>query len=68
MELADAQGEGVGRMVAETIQGWDARTVVDQIEAAVGRDLQYIRISGTLIGGLVGLTIHTLSLWLFPVK
>ncbi|GBF57174.1 hypothetical protein PbB2_00834 [Candidatus Phycosocius bacilliformis] len=68
VELADAQGEGVGRMVAETIQGWDARTVVDQIEAAVGRDLQYIRISGTLIGGLVGLTIHTLSLWLFPVK
>jgi uncharacterized membrane-anchored protein YjiN (DUF445 family) len=55
-------------MVAETIQGWDARTVVDQIEAAVGRDLQYIRISGTVIGGLAGLTIHTISIWLFPVK
>jgi uncharacterized membrane-anchored protein YjiN (DUF445 family) len=68
VELADAQGAGVGTMVAETIQGWDARTVVDQIEAAVGRDLQYIRISGTVIGGLAGLTIHTISIWLFPVK
>jgi uncharacterized membrane-anchored protein YjiN (DUF445 family) len=34
----------------------------------VGRDLQYIRISGTVIGGLAGLTIHTISIWLFPVK
>jgi len=68
VELADAQGAGVGTVVAETIQGWDARTVVDQIEAAVGRDLQYIRISGTVIGGLAGLTIHTISIWLFPVK
>ncbi len=68
VELADAQGAGVGTMVAETIQGWDARTVVDQIEAAVGRDLQYIRISGTVIGGLAGLTIHSLSIWLFPAK
>ncbi|GIU65958.1 hypothetical protein PsB1_0112 [Candidatus Phycosocius spiralis] len=65
VELAGAQGAGVGTMVAETIQSWDARTVVDQIEAAVGRDLQYIRISGTVIGGLVGLIIHSLSIWIF---
>jgi uncharacterized membrane-anchored protein YjiN (DUF445 family) len=65
VELADAQGENVGTMVADTIKGWDAQTVVNQIEAAVGRDLQYIRISGTLIGGLAGLTIYALSTFFF---
>ena len=61
IELSSSQGEAVGSMVAETIKGWDASTVVNQIENAVGRDLQYIRINGTLIGGLVGLLIHTIS-------
>lgn len=61
IELSSSQGEAVGSMVAETIKSWDASTVVNQIENAVGRDLQYIRINGTLIGGLVGLLIHTIS-------
>jgi uncharacterized membrane-anchored protein YjiN (DUF445 family) len=65
IELADAQGEGVGTMVADTIKGWDAQTVVNQIEAAVGRDLQYIRISGTVIGGLAGLVIYVVSEFVF---
>lgn len=63
---ATARREDVARFVAETIKGWDARTVIDRIEAGVGPDLQYIRISGTLIGGLVGVALHTLTL-LFPV-
>lgn len=66
IELSANQGEAVGDMVADTIKGWDASTVVSQIENAVGRDLQYIRINGTLIGGLVGLFIHTLSQILLP--
>ncbi len=37
---------------------WDARTVTDRIESAVGRDLQFIRVNGTLVGGLVGVIIH----------
>ena len=37
------------------------RTVSDRLEGAVGRDLQYIRINGTLVGGLVGLVIHTIE-------
>ena len=41
------------------MRGWDARTVSDRLEGAVGRDLQYIRINGTLVGGLVGLVIHS---------
>ncbi len=65
LELVAAQGDGVGKMVAETIKSWDATKVVTQIETAVGRDLQYIRINGTIIGGLVGLLIHILSEILF---
>jgi uncharacterized membrane-anchored protein YjiN (DUF445 family) len=43
------------------VRGWDARTITARLESAVGRDLQYIRINGTLVGGLVGLTLHALD-------
>jgi uncharacterized membrane-anchored protein YjiN (DUF445 family) len=51
----------VGTMIAETIRDWDTETVTRRIEQQVGEDLQYIRINGTVIGGLVGLAIYTLS-------
>jgi len=50
--------------VSETVRRWDARTITDRVENAVGKDLQFIRINGTLVGGLVGLTIHTATVWL----
>jgi uncharacterized membrane-anchored protein YjiN (DUF445 family) len=56
-----AYGDGIVKLVSETIRGWDADTVTGRLEAAVGRDLQYIRINGTLVGGLVGLTIHLID-------
>ncbi|WP_324751037.1 DUF445 domain-containing protein [Sphingomonas sp. LY54] len=56
-----AYGTGIVTLVSDTIRGWDARTVTDRLESAVGRDLQYIRINGTLVGGLVGLLIHTVE-------
>jgi uncharacterized membrane-anchored protein YjiN (DUF445 family) len=37
---------------------WDSQTIVDKLELNVGRDLQYIRLNGTIIGGLVGLVLH----------
>jgi uncharacterized membrane-anchored protein YjiN (DUF445 family) len=54
-------GDGIVTLVSDTIRGWDARTVTNRLEGAVGRDLQYIRINGTLVGGLVGLAIHTIE-------
>jgi len=51
-------GDGIVRLVSDTVRGWDAETVTGRLESAVGRDLQYIRINGTLVGGLVGLAIH----------
>jgi uncharacterized membrane-anchored protein YjiN (DUF445 family) len=58
VELARRHGPDVSRIVSETIRGWDATTMVAKLEANVGSDLQFIRINGTLIGGLVGLALH----------
>jgi uncharacterized membrane-anchored protein YjiN (DUF445 family) len=54
-------GSGIVALVSDTIRGWDARTITARLEGAVGRDLQYIRINGTIVGGLVGLLIHTVE-------
>jgi len=54
-------GAGLVTLVSETVRSWDAGTVTDRLEAAVGRDLQYIRINGTIVGGLVGLLIHSVE-------
>ncbi|HEX8419678.1 MAG TPA: DUF445 domain-containing protein [Sphingomonas sp.] len=54
-------GDGIVRLVSETVRGWDADTITRRLENAVGRDLQYIRINGTIVGGLVGLVIHAID-------
>ena len=59
--MAASYGGSIVKLVSETIRGWDARTVTERLEQAVGRDLQYIRINGTLVGGLVGVIIHAVD-------
>ncbi len=59
--VATRYGQQIVQLVSETVKRWDATTVTDRVEGAVGRDLQFIRINGTLVGGLVGMTIHTLD-------
>jgi uncharacterized membrane-anchored protein YjiN (DUF445 family) len=59
--VATRYGSQIVRLVSETVRRWDARTVTDRIEGAVGRDLQFIRINGTVVGGLVGVAIHLLD-------
>ena len=59
--MAASYGSSIVKLVSETVRGWDARTVTDRLESAVGRDLQYIRINGTLVGGSVGLLLHFLD-------
>ena len=51
----------VGDLIADTVKQWDPRLASDRIELAVGRDLQFIRLNGTLVGGLAGLLIYVLS-------
>jgi len=62
--IAADYGDGIVRLVSETVRGWDADTITRRLENAVGRDLQYIRVNGTIVGGLVGLAIHTIDLLL----
>ena len=59
--VTSAYGDNIVRLVSDTVRGWEARTITERVETAVGRDLQYIRINGTLVGGLVGLVIHTVD-------
>ena len=63
--VANRYGDQIVRLVSETVKRWDATTITDRVEGAVGRDLQFIRINGTLVGGLVGLVIHAVDLWVF---
>jgi uncharacterized membrane-anchored protein YjiN (DUF445 family) len=59
--MAASYGGSIVKLVSETVRSWDARTVTARLEAAVGRDLQYIRINGTLVGGLVGVVLHVMD-------
>ena len=56
--MVNRYGDAMVRLVSDTLAGWDASMVTDKLEAAVGRDLQFIRINGTLIGGCIGMGIH----------
>ena len=57
-------GSEIVQLVSETVKRWDAQTVTDRVESAVGRDLQFIRINGTLVGGLFGVVIHAVDVLL----
>ncbi|MEU4684787.1 DUF445 domain-containing protein [Streptomyces xinghaiensis] len=48
-------------LITETIASWDAKHTTKKIEAHIGRDLQFIRINGTVVGALAGLVIYTVS-------
>ncbi|WP_298306289.1 DUF445 domain-containing protein [uncultured Erythrobacter sp.] len=56
--IATRYGTEIVTLVSETVKRWDATTITGRIETAVGRDLQFIRINGTIVGGLVGMTLH----------
>jgi uncharacterized membrane-anchored protein YjiN (DUF445 family) len=59
--IAADYGDAIVRLVSETVRGWDAATITRRLENQVGRDLQYIRVNGTIVGGLVGLAIHVVD-------
>jgi uncharacterized membrane-anchored protein YjiN (DUF445 family) len=61
--IAD-QKSGVYTFLAALLKGWDMAQLITLIETNVGKDLQYIRFNGTLIGGLVGLVLHTVEVLL----
>ncbi|MFK8015771.1 MAG: DUF445 domain-containing protein [Gammaproteobacteria bacterium] len=52
--------EAIGRVISDTVRAWDGEATAQRVELQVGRDLQFIRINGTIVGGLAGLTIYAL--------
>ena len=66
--VADAAGyvvrhyrDELARTIADTVERWDAAETSRKIELQVGRDLQFIRINGTVVGSLAGLVIYTVG-------
>ena len=51
----------IAGVITETVERWDPRETTEKIELQVGRDLQFIRINGTVVGALAGLVIYTLA-------
>jgi uncharacterized membrane-anchored protein YjiN (DUF445 family) len=54
----------IGGYIERVVRNWDSTTLVERLELQVGKDLQFIRINGTLVGGLVGLVIFIASKWI----
>lgn len=59
--VAPEFAEFLTRHISDTVKSWDAREMSQQIELNIGRDLQFIRINGTLVGGTIGLVLYLLS-------
>jgi uncharacterized membrane-anchored protein YjiN (DUF445 family) len=59
--VVDQYRPEVAELIAKTVEGWDATDASRKIEVQIGRDLQFIRINGTLVGGLVGLVLYVIS-------
>ncbi len=57
--VIEPNSDAIGDFISDVVSGWDDRTLVSKLELQVGKDLQYIRINGTVVGGLVGLLIYT---------
>ena len=57
--LVETYRQPLSEIISETVEKWDATATAERIELYIGRDLQFIRINGTLVGGLVGVLIYT---------
>lgn len=65
VSLVDNHRHEIAGVITETIERWDPKETSEKIELQVGKDLQYIRINGTVVGALAGLTIFTVATALF---
>jgi uncharacterized membrane-anchored protein YjiN (DUF445 family) len=61
--IAD-QKSGVSGFISDQVKAWDMRQLISLIEINIGRDLQYIRFNGSLIGGLAGLALYSIEVLL----
>ncbi|BAU47471.1 membrane protein [Sulfurifustis variabilis] len=62
--LVEQYRTDVGKFISDTVAAWDPEATSRKIELQIGRDLQFVRINGTVVGALVGLALYTLSRFL----
>lgn len=63
--LADNYAEEITSIISETVRRWDAEEASEKMELMVGKDLQFIRLNGTIVGALAGLAIYTIDHLIF---
>ena len=61
LALVERNRTQISSLISDTVRSWDGQETSRRVELALGRDLQFIRINGTLVGGLVGLVIHAIT-------
>ncbi|SEB02865.1 DUF445 domain-containing protein [Leifsonia sp. 21MFCrub1.1] len=61
LHLVTSYRSDISHVITETVQSWDAAETTEKIETQVGRDLQFIRINGTVVGALAGLAIYAVA-------
>lgn len=61
--VADQYSVQVAHFISDTVKTWDASTLVDKFEMEIGRDLQFIRVNGTLVGGFIGVIIYLIKVY-----
>jgi uncharacterized membrane-anchored protein YjiN (DUF445 family) len=59
--IVERRKSGISRFISDQVDSWDMKELISIIEVNAGRDLQYIRFNGTIIGGLAGLALHTVE-------
>jgi uncharacterized membrane-anchored protein YjiN (DUF445 family) len=59
--LAEHFHDELAELISGTVERWDASETSEKLELLLGRDLQWIRINGTVVGGLAGLVIHAVA-------
>lgn len=59
--VVDTFGDEIARLISSTVEAWDGEETASRLELLLGRDLQFIRINGTIVGGLAGLAIHAVG-------
>ena len=58
LDFVELNAKDIGQLIEETVKSWNAEEMSAKLELEVGRDLQFIRLNGTVIGGLIGVLIH----------
>jgi uncharacterized membrane-anchored protein YjiN (DUF445 family) len=64
ISYADTLQKGITKHISGTVKQWEDKDFVNEIELSIGSDLQFIRMNGTLVGGMIGLLLHSITLLL----